>query len=111
MGLISECGTQYFSGNLAAWRDLETAYNDGKIRALGVANFEQEDLDNILTNGRINPLVNQILLHISNTPLKLLHYCEKQHFLVEVYSPIAHGQILQNQAIQQLAAKYHVSVS
>ena len=104
-------GEHYFSGNLDAWRALETAYDAGKIRALGVANFEQEDLDNILTNGRIKPVVNQILLHISNTPQKLLHYCEKQHLLVEAYSPIAHGQILQNQAIQQLAAKYHVSVS
>lgn len=104
-------GEHYFTGNLAAWQALETAYDAGKIKAIGVANFEQEDLDNILTNGRIKPVVNQILLHISNTPLDLLHYCEKKRILVEAYSPIAHGQILQNKSIKRLANKYQVSIS
>lgn len=104
-------GEHYLTGNLAAWQALETAYDAGKIKAIGVANFEQEDLDNILKNGRINPVVNQILLHISNTPLDLLQYCEKKHILVEAYSPIAHGQILQDKSINRLADKYQVSVS
>lgn len=104
-------GEHYFAGNLAAWQAMEAAYDAGKIRALGVANFEQEDLENLLTHGRIKPVVNQILLHIANTPFALLQYCQKHDVLVEAYSPIAHGQILQNPQIKQMAAKYQVSVS
>lgn len=104
-------GEHYFAGNLAAWQAMEAAYDAGKIRALGVANFEQEDLENILNHGRIKPVVNQILLHIANTPFALLQYCQEHDILVEAYSPIAHGQILQNPQIKQMAAKYQVSVS
>jgi diketogulonate reductase-like aldo/keto reductase len=100
----------YFEGNLAAWRALEEAYNDGKLKAIGVSNFEQEDIDNLLTNGSIKPMVNQVLAHISNTPFELIDYCQKQNILVEAYSPVAHGEILKHPEVMKMAEKYEVSV-
>lgn len=101
---------RYFEGNREAWRALEDAYKTGKLRAIGVSNFETEDLDNILGKCTVKPMVNQILAHISNTPAELIDYCKKNDILVEAYSPVAHGELLKNQELVNMAEKYGVSV-
>ena len=55
-------------------------------------------------------MVNQILLHISNTPTELVDYCQKNGIVVEAYSPIAHGEILKQPEIAAMAEKYGVTV-
>ena len=99
-----------FEGNKAAWRALEEAYKAGKIRAIGVSNFLKEDLDNILESCTVKPMVNQILAHISNTPADLISYCEEKGILVEAYSPVAHGELMKNEAVAKIAEKYDVSI-
>lgn len=100
---------RYFAENKEVWRALEGAYEAGKLRAIGVSNFLQDDLENLLEGCRIKPMVNQILLHITNTDKALLEYCRAQGILVEAYSPIAHGEALKNPAITQMAEKYGVT--
>lgn len=100
----------YYEGNLAAWKALEEAYDAGKLRAIGVSNFEVNDLENLLNNGRIKPMVNQILAHIGHTPTEVIAFSQAHDILVEAYSPIAHGEIMRNQMLTDLAAKYQVSV-
>lgn len=104
-------GQHFFEGNLEAWRALEEAYKAGKLRAIGVSNFEEVDLDNILNNCTVKPMVNQILAHISNTPFDLIEYTKSKDILVEAYSPIAHGAILQNEKIKAIAQKYNATVA
>ena len=104
-------GEHFFEGNLEAWRALEDAHKAGKLRAIGVSNFEQVDLDNILDNGTVKPAVNQILAHIGNTPFDLIAYTQSKGVLVEAYSPIAHGKILDDGKLAAMAAKYGVTVS
>lgn len=101
---------RFFEGNLAAWRALEEAYEAGKLSAIGVSNFQEQDLDNLLTNATVKPMLNQILAHISNTPFELIDYIKSNDMLVEAYSPVAHGKILDNEEIKSMAAKYGVSV-
>jgi diketogulonate reductase-like aldo/keto reductase len=101
---------RYFEGNREAWKALEQAYEAGKLRAIGVSNFQKEDLDNILESCTVKPMLNQILAHISNTPKGLIEYCEEQGILVEAYSPIAHGELIKNSAVADLAKKYDVSI-
>ena len=103
-------GGDYAEGNLAAWRALEEAHRAGKIRALGVSNFLQADLENILQHGTVTPHVNQILVHAGNTPSELIDYCQSKNIAVEAYSPIAHGEILKNQDLAAIAERYRVSV-
>lgn len=100
---------RYFAENKEVWRALEDAYAAGKLRAIGVSNFLQDDLENLLDDCRIKPMVNQILLHITNTDKALLDYCRAHGILVEAYSPIAHGEALKNPAITQMAKKYNVT--
>ena len=101
---------RYFEGNREAWKALEQAYEAGKLRAIGVSNFQKEDLDNILESCTVKPMLNQILAHISNTPKGLIEYCEEQGILVEAYSPIAHGELIKNSAVADIAKKYDVSI-
>ena len=101
---------RYFEGNRKAWRALEEAYAAGKLRAIGVSNFEREDLDNTLGSCTVKPMVNQILAHISNTPHELIRYSQEQGILVEAYSPIAHGELLKNEQVRAIAENYDVTV-
>jgi diketogulonate reductase-like aldo/keto reductase len=103
-------GGDYAEGNREAWRALEDAYRAGKLRSIGVSNFEQHDLDNILSACTVAPQVNQLLVHVGNTPADLIAYCEDKNILVEAYSPIAHGEILENQDLAAMADHYGVTV-
>src|SRR5690348_13130142 len=101
----------YFEGNREAWRALEEAYKAGKLRAIGLSNFEKADIDNILDSCSVKPMVNQILVHISNTPEELIQYNKDKDILVEAYSPFGHGEFFKNGEVAAMAKKYKVSVS
>ncbi|WP_069988830.1 aldo/keto reductase [Massilioclostridium coli] len=104
-------GGDYAEGNCQAWRALEDAYKAGKLRAIGVSNFKEQDLENILFSCTVSPMVNQLLVHISNTPKNLISYCQSRKILVEAYSPVAHGEILNHPKIAEIAKKYQVTVA
>jgi len=101
----------YFEGNREAWKALEEAYKAGKLRSIGISNFERADIDNILDSCSVKPMVNQILVHISNTPEELIQYNKDKDILVEAYSPFGHGELFKNGEVAAMAKKYKVSVS
>jgi len=103
-------GGDYAEGNREAWRALEDAYTAGLLRSIGVSNFQQHDLENILDACAVAPQVNQLLVHVGNTPAELIAYCESRAVLVEAYSPIAHGEILKSPDVAAMAERYAVSV-
>ena len=107
---VNQSDDRYFEGNLEAWRALTDAYKVGKLRAIGVSNFLKEDIDNIWNNADEKPMVNQVLCHISNTPMDLIKYCQDKGIVMEAYSPVAHGEALKNEKIADMAKKYGVSV-
>ena len=104
-------GEHFFEGNLEAWRALEEAYEAGKLRAIGVSNFEAVDLDNLFEHGRVAPMVNQILAHVGNMAFDLIDYSRSQGLLVEAYSPVAHGAALKNEQLVRMADRYGVGVA
>ena len=107
---VNQSEDRYFEGNLEAWRALTDAYQAGKLRAIGVSNFLEADIDNIWNNAEMKPMVNQVLCHISNTPLELIEYCQKKGIVMEAYSPVAHGEAMKIPAIGEMAKKYGVTV-
>ena len=108
---VNQSDNRYFAENRQVWKAMEDAVKAGKIRTIGISNFLEDDVDNILLDCKISPAVNQILAHISNTPLKLINYCKNKDILVEAYSPIAHGEALKNKSIKEMADKYNVSIA
>ena len=101
---------RYEKENLAVWKALEEAYEEGLVKAIGVSNFNVHDLENIINNCKIKPMVNQIKIHIGDTPFEIMEYCQKEGIVVEAYSPIAHGRALTNPELVKMAEKYHVTV-
>ena len=102
---------RYFEENIEVWKALEDAYNEGKVRAIGVSNFLNDDMQNIFDHCRIRPMVNQILCHIGNTPIDVIKFDQENDVVVESYSPIGHGAALKNKVIAKMADKYNVSIA
>jgi len=103
-------GGDYAEGNRAAWRALEEALAAGKLRAIGVSNFQQADVESLLDGASVVPHVNQLLVHVGNTPAELIEYCTGKGILVEAYSPMAHGEMMKNSEVTAMAERYGVSV-
>jgi len=104
-------GRDCTEGNIASWKAMEEMYKEGKIRAIGVSNFSVTDINTILDNCEIVPMVNQIALYIGHTQDALTEYCRQRNILVEAYSPLATGRILKNETIREVAKQYSVSVA
>lgn len=102
---------RYFEENKEVWRALEDAQAAGKVKVIGVSNFLKDDLENLLSDCRVKPSVNQILLHIAGTDMPLVDFCRENGILAEAYSPIAHGEALKNPEIVKMAQKYGVTVA
>lgn len=100
----------YNAENLEVWRAMEAAYDVGKIRCLGVSNFSIDDIKNIQDNCKVQPVVNQIRVHIGHVPLELIEYCRYNGIRVEAYSPNATGRLMNVPAVCEIAKKYGVSV-
>lgn len=107
---VNQSENRYFMENQEVWRALQDAYKSGKVRAIGISNFQKEDVDNIYDWAEVKPMVNQVLCHISNTPIDLIDYCQKKGIVMEAYSPVAHGEILKNEMIAEMAKKYEVTI-
>ncbi len=107
---VNQSENRYYAENKEVWRALEDAVEAGKVKSIGVSNFNQKDLENILDGCKIKPAVNQVLCHISNTPFDVIEYCQKNSIVVEAYSPVAHGEMLKNEAVAQMAKKYGVTI-
>jgi diketogulonate reductase-like aldo/keto reductase len=107
---VNQSEDRYYEGNREAWRALEDALSAGKVWAIGVSNFNEGDIDNILGVCWVKPAVNQVLAHIANTPKALIDRCQAQGIAVEAYSPVAHGEAMKRPEIAAMADKYGVSV-
>lgn len=108
--LLSHSPKTYYKENLDVWKAMEEAYRDGKARAIGVSNFEINDVQNLLDHADIKPMANQIRVHIGHTPAELINFCKDNGILVEAYSPNATGKLMDKPDIIAMAKKYNVSV-
>jgi diketogulonate reductase-like aldo/keto reductase len=103
----SEIGKDCNEGNVEAWKALETFYNEGKARSIGVSNFEPEHIQYVIDRSEIIPHVNQIGYFIGLDQSKTIDYCKKNNIFIEAYSPLGIGYLLDNQEIQDMAVKYN----
>jgi diketogulonate reductase-like aldo/keto reductase len=87
------------------WRALEKLYKEGRVRAIGVSNFQPHHLDDLLADAEIKPMVNQVELHPLLTQKPLIAYCREHGIQVEAWSPIIRGN-LDVPLLLELAARY-----
>ena len=102
-------GPRYHKGNLEVWRALEEAKQAGKIKNIGVSNFNVNDIKNILGQANEPIYANQIRIPVGHVPSKVIDFCREKGILVEAYSPLGVGRLLKNETIQKIAKKNAVS--
>ncbi len=105
----SEVGKDCTEGNIAVWKALIDLYNAGKIRAIGVSNFQPEQIESLIEATGFVPHVNQIRFFIGNTQEKIWSYCKDKGILVEAYSPLATGKLMEHEIVKETARKYNVT--
>lgn len=96
--------------NTEVWRALEDLYQAGKVRAIGVSNFQIKHLQALFASCQIKPMVNQIILTPGLTQDDLVQFCRDHDMLLEAYSPLGQGQIFANPVMQDLADKYNRTI-
>jgi diketogulonate reductase-like aldo/keto reductase len=107
----SEIGADYSAGNAEVWRALEEIHDSGRARSIGVSNFDVSDLEKLSGTARITPAVNQIRYYIGSTEPEVTAYCRANGILIEAYSPLATGAILDNPDVRSIADKYGKTVA
>ncbi len=88
------------------WRALEHLYHNGRVRAIGVSNFEPHHLEALKRESDILPVVNQVELHPYLQQKELRRYCRTAGIAVEAWSPIARGGVVDDPVLQEIATAH-----
>ena len=106
---------------IETWKGMEKCLNQGLCKHLGVSNFSQKKLTNIINNATVKPEVNQVESHPYLQQQKLLEYCHRENVLFTAYSPLGSGDrpaflkkqeepnLIENLVIKQIAERYRCS--
>ena len=102
-------GADYTNENIEVWKAMIKLYNQGLIKAIGVSNFHEDEIESLIKATNFVPMVNQIRFFIGNTQAPLTRYCQNNKILVEAYSPLATGELTDMDILDNLAKKYNTS--
>ncbi|MFJ8068205.1 aldo/keto reductase [Peribacillus sp. NPDC096447] len=94
-----------------AWRALETLYKEGKVKAIGVSNFQIHHLKDLMADAEVKPMVNQVECHPRLTQKEVQAFCKEQGIQLEAWSPLMQGELLDNEVLQAIATKHGKSVA
>ncbi len=89
------------------WKAMQELYNDGRIRAIGVSNFMQHHLDDLMRNCEVVPMINQVEFHPRLVQQDLLEYCHSHQIRYQAWSPLMRGDIFDIAELQRLAKKHN----
>ncbi|RIX30193.1 aldo/keto reductase [Amnibacterium setariae] len=98
-------GTDHRESNIEVWKVFEELYGDGRARSIGVSNFSVEDLEHLTAATDVVPHANQIRWFVGSTQDDVTAWCQQRGVLVEGYSPLATGQLLEGGALDDIAKR------
>lgn len=91
---------------LESWQEMIKIFKSGKAKAIGVCNFTEEHLVEIIDQTGFVPMVNQVEFHPFLNQKLLQDYCKEHKIRLEAYSPLAHGRRIQHPVLSEIAAKH-----
>ncbi|MDQ0230023.1 aldo/keto reductase [Metabacillus malikii] len=94
-----------------SWKALEKLYKDGRVRAIGVSNFKEHHLKDLMADCEIKPMVNQVEYHPRLTQSSLHSFCKENQIQLEAWSPLMQGQLIDHPTLQEIADKYNKSTA
>ena len=104
---------QPFGDVYGEWRAMEELYQQGKIRAIGVSNFQPDRIMDLMIHNKIAPVVNQIEVNPFQQQVDTQKFLHDNNVQVEAWAPFAEGRnnIFQNEILLSIAAKHNKSVA
>jgi len=104
---------QPFGDVYGQWRALEEFYKEGRIRAIGVSNFQPDRLMDLMIHNEVVPAVNQIETHPFNQQIDAHKFLQDNNIQQEAWAPFAEGKndIFHNQVLAAIAKKYNKSIA
>ena len=108
---VEKCSPAWKEINADTWRGFEKMYKDGKLRAIGVSNYQQKHIDALIDMAEIKPMVNQLEFHPGYTQLENVRYMQSRGLLVEAWSPMGSGAVLGDARLAAIASKYGKTVA
>ena len=103
-------GSDCTEGNIQAWKAMIDLKKEGKIRSIGVSNFNGEQINSLINATGVVPSINQIRFFIGNTQDAIYNYCKDNGILIEAYSPLATGKIMEIAEIREIAERLGVGL-
>lgn len=93
------------------WRAMEKLYAEKRIKSIGVSNFMQHHLEDVLSDAAVVPMVNQMEFHPYVVQQNLIEYCTSKGIQYEAWSPFMQGKVFNLDICQELSKKYNKSVA
>ena len=96
-----------------SWRAMEELYREGKIRAIGVSNFQPDRLMDLMVHNEVVPAVNQIETHPFSQQIETQKFLEENKVQIESWGPFAEGKnnIFENELLLAISGKYQKTVA
>ena len=101
----SDMGSDHRAGNIEVWKVFEELYGDGRARSIGVSNFSVDDLESLTAATDVVPHANQIRWFVGSTQEETTRWCQERGVLVEGYSPLATGRLLEGGTLDDVAQR------
>lgn len=104
---------QAFGDVYGEWRAMEDLYKEGKVRAIGVSNFQPDRLIDLIIHNEILPVVNQIETHPFHQQLQAHDFLKENNIQIESWGPFAEGKndIFSNKLLHEIAQKHNKSIA
>jgi 2,5-diketo-D-gluconate reductase A len=104
---------QPFGDVYGAWHAMEELYREGRIRAIGVSNFQPDRLMDLIVHNQVVPAVNQIETHPFNQQIETQKFLQEHKVQIESWGPFAEGKhhIFENELLRSIAGKYQKTVA
>ena len=91
---------------IETWKALEKLYQEGKVKAIGVSNFQIHHLQDLMANTTEKPVVNQVELHPSLIQEEVRAYCKEMDITVEAWAPLGRGKLMEEPTLLSIGEKY-----
>jgi 2,5-diketo-D-gluconate reductase A len=104
---------QPFGDVHGSWRAMEELYREGKVRAIGISNFHEDRLIDLIIHNEVVPAVNQVETHPFNQQIQNAKFMKENNVQIESWAPFAEGKnnLFQNELLIAIAEKYNKSVA
>ncbi len=104
---------QPYGDVFGSWRAMQELYNQGKIKAIGVSNFQPDRIVDLITNSGFTPAVNQVETHPFNQQIETQKFLQDNNVQIESWGPFAEGKnnLFSNELLKTIGNKYHKSVA